>query len=170
MLIDGWRTLIYVIDISNTFRNMAAERLADTLFYALEKAIKSYRQFAQLNIDRAGVDITIDQWLVLKTLQDTPDITLTQVAKDVFKDVASITRIIQLLEAKGFVTRVLHTRDKRRSKLGLTRLGVDTIRMLQPIVSSNRRQAVRGISSRNIARTHELLDSIAANCIQAPPQ
>ena len=145
---------------------MASLRLADTLFYSLEKAIKSYRQFAQQNIDRAGVDITIDQWLVLKTLQDTPDITLTQVAKDVFKDVASITRIIQLLEAKGFVTRVLHSKDKRRSKLGLTRLGADTIRMLQPTISSNRRHAVRGISAKDIAYTQRLLDAIAANCAQ----
>ena len=147
---------------------MPAERLSDTLFYSLERAIKSYRQFAQQNIDRAGVDITIDQWLVLKTLQDTPDIPLIQVAKNVFKDVASITRIVQLLESKGYVTRVSHTHDKRRSRLGLTRLGTDTIRLLQPTVSSNRRQAVRGIPAKDLAHTRKLLDAIAANCTPGP--
>ncbi|MEO8575823.1 MAG: MarR family transcriptional regulator [Gemmatimonadales bacterium] len=143
---------------------MAAERLSDTVFYSLEKAIKSYRQFAQQNIDRAGVDITIDQWLVLKTLQDTPDIMLTQVARNVFKDVASVTRIIQLLESKGYVTRETHARDGRRSRLALTRLGIDTIRVLQPTIGANRRHALRGISDKDLARTHKLLDAIASNC------
>lgn len=149
---------------------MAAEKLADTVFYSLERAIKSYRQFAQQNIDRAGVDITIDQWLVLKTLQETPDIMLTQVARNVFKDVASVTRIIQLLESKGYVTRDSHAHDGRRSRLGLTRVGTDTIRVLQPTITANRRHAVRGISQKDLARTHELLDTIAANCQPAPDQ
>lgn len=143
---------------------MAVKKLADTVFYSLEKAIKSYRQFAQQNIDRAGVDITIDQWLVLKTLQDTPDIMLTQVARNVFKDVASVTRIIQLLESKGYVTRDTHARDGRRSRLALTRLGTDTIRAVQPTIAANRRHALRGISEKDLARTHKLLDAIASNC------
>lgn len=143
---------------------MAAEKLADTVFYSLERAIKSYRQFAQQNIDRAGVDITIDQWLVLKTLQDTPDIMLTQVARNVFKDVASVTRIIQLLESKGYVTRDTHARDGRRSRLALTRVGTETIRVLQPTITANRRHALRGISKKDLARTHDLLDTIASNC------
>ena len=149
---------------------MAAVKLADTIFYSLEKAIKSYRQFAQQNIDRAGVDITIDQWLVLKTLQDTPDIMLTQVARNVFKDVASVTRIIQLLESKGYVTRDSHAHDGRRSRLALTRLGGDTIRALQPTITANRRHAVRGISQKDLARAHDLLDSIAANCLPEAQQ
>ena len=110
------------------------------------------------------MDITIDQWLVLKTLQDTPDIMLTQVARNVFKDVASVTRIIQLLESKGYVTRDSHASDGRRSRLSLTRLGTDTIRALQPTITANRRHAVRGISQKDLAHTHDLLDAIAANC------
>ena len=46
--------------------------LNEVIFYVLEKTIKQYRQFAQSNIDRAGIDITIDQWLILNVIQESP--------------------------------------------------------------------------------------------------
>lgn len=143
---------------------MAADKLAITFFYSLEKAIKTYRQFAQNNINRAGIDITIDQWLVLKTLQDNPDVTLQQVSKDVFKDFASITRIIQLLETKGYVARLVHPEDGRRSAFSLTRVGRETVRSLQPIIARNRSRAVRGIRKSDIENAHAVLAIISANC------
>lgn len=149
---------------------MASEKLASTLFYSLDKAIKTYRQFAQNNINRAGIDITIDQWLVLKTLQDNPDIPLQQVSRDVFKDFASITRIIQLLEAKGYVARLLHPEDGRRSAFSLTRRGKATVRSLQPVIARNRASAIKGINESDIQSAHALLARIAANCQPASQQ
>jgi MarR family transcriptional regulator for hemolysin len=78
---------------------MPQDRLRETLFYALEKSIKSYRQFAQARISDAGVHITIDQWLVLRTLQENPDVTLQQIGVLVFKDFGSIWLIVELLVA-----------------------------------------------------------------------
>ena len=143
---------------------MAVEKLANTLFYSMEKAVKAYRQFAQQNLDRAGFDITIDQWLVLKTLQDNPDTTLAQVGKDVFKDVASITRIVQLLESKGFVSRSAHPADKRRATLGLTRLGRSTVKALQPVVTANRRHALNGVRTADMKRAAVVFSAIVGNC------
>ena len=79
---------------------MANGRLQDVLFYSLESASKAYRRFAQARLHESGVDITIDQWLVLKTIHESPDITLQKVGAAVFKDFASVTRIVQLLERK----------------------------------------------------------------------
>jgi len=143
---------------------MSHDRLRETLFYTLEKSIKTYRQYAQARISDAGIDITIDQWLVLKTLQENPDITLQQIAVIVFKDFASITRIMQLLVAKGFVRRTKHAQDGRRSTLTLTRAGEQTIRELEPIIRRNRRSALRGITSAGVTRAQALLERIADNC------
>src|SRR5215212_1987160 len=110
-----------------------------TVFYSIEKASKAYRQFAQANIAVAGIDITIDQWLVLKTLQENPDIAQQQIATMVFKDFASITRIMQALEQKRFVARAAHAHDGRRSAISLTRAGKKAIAQLEPIIESNRR-------------------------------
>lgn len=140
------------------------ESLTSTVFYALEKSIKSYRQVAQANLTNAGIDITIDQWLVLKTLQDTPDASQQRIAVAVFKDFASITRIIQLLVDKNYVRRTAHATDGRRSTLTLTKTGQAIIGAAEPIIASNRRSALRRVSRSDLACARRVLDTIAANC------
>src|SRR4029079_9030363 len=123
---------------------MADRRLQDVLFYSLESAIKAYRRFAQVRLNDAGIDITIDQWLVLKTIHEAPDITVQQVGAAVFKDFASVTRIVQLLERKGMLRRKPHPNDGRRSKLTLTSSGKSGIPRAEPIAQANSRQAPGG--------------------------
>jgi MarR family transcriptional regulator, transcriptional regulator for hemolysin len=143
---------------------MADHRLQDVLFYSLESAIKAYRRFAQGRLHAAGIDITIDQWLVLKTIHESSDVTLQQVGTAVFKDFASVTRIVQLLERKGLLQRKPHPTDGRRSELVLTRSGESVIRMVEPISQSNRRQALHGIDAEDVARLRAALMRITENC------
>ena len=143
---------------------MADRRLQDVLFYTLESASKAYRRFAQARLHAAGIDITIDQWLVLKTIHESVDITLQQVGGAVFKDFASVTRIVQLLERKGLLRRKPHPNDGRRSELVLTRAGESVIRTVEPIARANRRQALDGIDSEEVARLRAVLKRIIENC------
>lgn len=147
---------------------MRDRRLQDVFFYSLEAAIKSYRRFAQARIQESGFDITIDQWLVLKTIQESPAASQQEVAAVVFKDFASITRIIQLLESKQYVRRHTHKSDGRRSSLRLTPAGKTLIRDLEPIIRSNRRRALRGMSASEVERTRKLLTAITTNCSPQP--
>ena len=143
---------------------MRDRRLQDVFFYSLESAIKSYRRFAQARIEERGFDITIDQWLVLKTLQESPAASQQEVAATVFKDFASITRIIQLLESKKYVRRRTHETDGRRSLLRLTPAGKALIRDLEPIIRANRRRALRGLNPSDVERMREMLTAITVNC------
>ena len=45
----------------------------ETIFYSLEKAIKTYRQMAQKNIKAINKEVTLDQLLMLITMKDNPD-------------------------------------------------------------------------------------------------
>ena len=45
-----------------------------TVFYTIDKTIKSYRKFAQKNISKVVNDITIDQKLILHYLNDYPEL------------------------------------------------------------------------------------------------
>jgi DNA-binding MarR family transcriptional regulator len=143
---------------------MADRRLQDVLFYSLEAAIKAYRRFAQARLLAAGIDITIDQWLVLKTIHESADVTLQQVGAAVFKDFASVTRIVQLLERKGLLLRKPHPTDGRRSELVLTGAGELVIRTVEPIAQANRRQALDGIDAEEVARLRAVLKRITENC------
>lgn len=141
-----------------------AHRLQDVLFYSLEAATKAYRRFAQARLHAAGIDVTIDQWLVLKTIHESADATLQQVGVAVFKDLASITRIVQLLERKGLLRRKPHPSDGRRSELALTSAGESVIRTVEPIAQANRRQALQGIDGDEVARLRAVLTRITENC------
>lgn len=139
------------------------ERLSDIIFYSLEKSIKTYRQFAQKNISDAGFNITIDQWLVLKAIQEDSTVTQQQLALKVFKDFASITRIIELLVKNGYLLREVHKEDRRRFQLTLSKEGVKIIKSLQPIINSNRKRALSGISLTEIEQLQSILNKITSN-------
>ena len=139
------------------------EKLNNIVFYSLEKAIKTYRQFAQRNITKANFDITIDQWLVLKTLQESPAVTQQELAITVFKDYASITRIIDLLVNKGYLNRTSHSTDRRRFELSITKSGMKIIAKLRPIINTNRSTALKGLSVQDIEQLQITLNKIISN-------
>ncbi len=149
---------------------MATEKLPTTFFYTIEKAIKSYRQLAQRNISAAGLEITIDQWLVLKTLQENPDVQLTTIAADVFKDIASISRIVHVLEKKGYINRTHNTSDGRRSSFSLTRTGSAAVHRLVPIIDGNRSHALKGVTRSEMAECRRVLEVVIVNCLSEGQQ
>ncbi|HEX9957539.1 MAG TPA: MarR family transcriptional regulator [Fibrella sp.] len=134
------------------------------IFYTLEKTIKRYRQFAQNNIDRAGVDITIDQWLVLNILQESPTLGQLEIAERVFKDQASIARIMNLLEKKELLIQTASKQDRRRVDRLITPKGEELLRAVSPIVAQNRRTALQGLSDEAIEQLRQTLTIIDENC------
>ena len=61
------------------------EKFDSVLFFTIEKLIKVYRKFAHEQIKKNGYDITIDQWLVLRCLQENKILSQSQVAEMLFK-------------------------------------------------------------------------------------
>lgn len=139
-------------------------RLESVLFYVMEKTIKSYRQFAQRNLNTLNQDLTIDQWLVLKTLYDNPKLTQREIAGRVFKDHASITRMIDLLVNKGFLERSLNPNDRRRYALELTPMGKMAQQESIPIIMENRATALKGLTTEEVETLRHLLQRITDNC------
>src|SRR5690606_41879789 len=81
--------------------NFRMENIESVVFYTIDKSIKAYRQYAQKQLKEAGFQVTIDQWLVLKNIQELPQISQQELSRRVFKDNASVTRIIDLLVKQG---------------------------------------------------------------------
>lgn len=140
------------------------ERLDRVIFYSLDKSIKTYRQFAQRRFAEAGLDITIDQWLVLNAISEKPDISQLEIAERVFKDAASVTRIIDLLIRKNYLNREAHNSDRRRFSLDLTKEGKSLIRNVSKVVEQNRSQALNNISEKDLLQMKATLNQIIDNC------
>jgi DNA-binding MarR family transcriptional regulator len=140
------------------------EKLESIFFYHLEKAIKTYRQYAQNRLNENGHKITIDQWLVLKVLKENPKVTQNVLAEMVFKDKASVTRIIEILVQAGHLKRALHESNRRRFKLTVTKKGEDAIKAIVSTVKQNRKKALSGIAEKDVRSTEKVLMKIITNC------
>src|SRR5690349_2905083 len=140
------------------------EKLGEIIFYSLETTIKTYRQMAQRNIYDAGMDITIDQWLVMKVILENSHLKQGEIAGKIFKDAASVTRIIDMLIQKKYITREVHNNDRRRTQLKVTVKGKNILKTVQEIVSRNRSAALNGIPQAKITELKNTLSTITANC------
>lgn len=140
------------------------EKLNNILFYSIDRAIRTYRQYAQVQIKKAGFTITIDQWLIIKCILENPTITQQEIGEIVFKDNASVTRIIELLVKSKYLKRKADKKDRRRFKLEVTEIGIETIHSVNEIVLQNRSVALEGIEMEQITETQKVLDKITLNC------
>jgi len=126
--------------------------------------MRSYRQFAQSELKKHGFTITIDQWLVMKCLMENPSIPQTEISERVFKDNASVTRIIELLVKAKYISRKANKKDRRRSELSVTKLGVETLNAVNELVLQYRAKALNGVSQEEIDRTMEIMTLVFENC------
>ena len=143
------------------------EKLNDTFFYNLEKSVKTYRQYFQNQLKANGFDITLDQWLILNTIIENPNISQNEIAEKVFKDKASVARIIELLVQNGFLTRSIHPTNRRMFQLSITEKGNETIEKFSGLVQVFRKNAVLGISPDVLKETQSIMKTIIANCKNA---
>ncbi|MEB2774621.1 MarR family transcriptional regulator [Algoriphagus sp. D3-2-R+10] len=143
---------------------MNLELPTDIVIYSIEKAIKSYRKMAQNNFQNSQIHITIDQAQLLILLKNRPELTQVEMAEILFKDIASVTRMIELMVKNDFLSRSEHIGDRRRKELSVSSKGVATIKKLLPIIQINRNTALEGLSEAEINQLDKLLKKITYNC------
>ena len=136
---------------------------AKTVFYHIERTIKTYRKFSRQNFLKVVDDITVDQKLVLQYLNDRPELSQNEIAELVFKDNASLTRMIDLMVRKGFLDRSINPDDRRRFQIELTSKGKDVLEKLAPVIAENRKRAFAGISEEELVQLEQTLNKIISN-------
>lgn len=137
---------------------------SETIFHVIESTIKDYRKFAQKNISEQLEDITIDQGLVLLFLNEHPDLNQKEVAELVFKDNASMTRMINTMVQKKHLKRYMNPEDRRRYKIEITTKGKDVLKTLPPIIHHNRNTSLKGITKNELKQLEIILNKIRTNC------
>ncbi|WP_408027725.1 MULTISPECIES: MarR family winged helix-turn-helix transcriptional regulator [Tenacibaculum] len=134
-----------------------------TVLYSIEETIKAYRRLSQHNISQIVPDITVDQALILLLLENN-DKTQTEIADLVFKDYASMTRIVKLMMNKDYLIKKTDNQDKRKAKLEITEKGKIIIKKLKPIIQVNRETALSTISEEELEQLYKTLQKITKNC------
>ncbi len=134
-----------------------------TVLYSIEETIKAYRKLSQYNISQVVPDITVDQALILLLLENN-NTTQTEIADLVFKDYASMTRIVKLMISKNYLIKTTDRKDKRKAKLEITDEGKEIIKKLSPIIQKNRQTALNNVSNEELEQLYKILKKITKNC------
>lgn len=116
-----------------------------------------------LTSEFSHLEVTPEQWSVLKRLEEEDSITIKELSKRVGKDQANVTRISDLLERKGYLIRKPNPEDKRSSLVCLTEAGREITKQLIPIDEKVHEIALRGISEQEIMFLKQVLSKIREN-------
>jgi len=137
---------------------------SQTIFYTIEKAIKEYRRFAQRNLNQTIGNITIDQALLIIFINNYPELSQNEIGELIFKDNASVTRMIELMTKKEYLKRSVNKKDRRKYNLSITNKGKKALIYSSSIISTNRKSALKGISDNEINQLKSTLTKIINNC------
>jgi DNA-binding MarR family transcriptional regulator len=135
-----------------------------TIFYTIENAIKTYRKFAQKQLSDVVTGITVDQILILTVLEENPNIAQNEMAALLFKDYASITRMIELLVKNQYLSRTINEADRRKFVLKISAKGKAALKKLKPVIFKNRTNALKGVTESEVKHLFTTLNKIISNC------
>ncbi len=87
-----------------------------------------------LRVKEAGFDLTPIQLAAMQALNKNPGIEQAQIATLIAYDRATIGGVIERLEKKGYVTRVVSKSDRRAREVNLSSAGRRAVEQLTPTV------------------------------------
>ena len=119
---------------------------------------KLYRSFR-----KNGIEITPEQWTVLRYLWDKDNVMQQELCNTTFKDKPSMTRLIDNLEKQLLVTRLPDPSDRRINIIRLTERGRNLEEKAGITVSETMKEALEGLSESEIKTAGTLLNRVFLN-------
>ena len=120
------------------------------------------KRFVQ-NAMKSGLDISLDQWMVLGPIWQLESASQKELGEITLKDKTSITRLVDILEKKNLVVRVEDQIDHRIKRVILTNAGKQLFFDVLPIMEKTREEVRKDISDRDIETFKKVLSSIIVN-------
>lgn len=80
--------------------------------------------------------LTSEQYVIMKSIEENPNITPTQLSKIIFKDKTTLTRMIQTLVKNDFLIRQSEQTDKRTYQLTFSAKAEETMQKIRPLTNT----------------------------------
>jgi DNA-binding MarR family transcriptional regulator len=110
-----------------------------------------------------GSDVTPEQWAVLIRLWERDGRSQAELSEATFRDPPTMSRIINGMEARGFLERRVHPEDGRVRSIHLTRRGQQLRTKLVPVAERIVKRMVRGVNDDALATTRATLRQMFSN-------
>jgi DNA-binding MarR family transcriptional regulator len=136
-------------------------RIADSIGFLLKRVRASLT--AAVDRQMAEYDISHDQWGVLIVMAQGHEQSAAELARTIECDGGSMTRMIDRLEAKGYLTRERRGHDRRVVWLQLTPAGKDLAEKLKSVVVDVQNHHLRGFTADELEVFKDFLRRMLAN-------
>ena len=106
------------------------------LYFSLERSFRKVRHALQSILEKQDTNLTLDQWMVLRKVNENEGISQISIAESLNKEAPSITRMLDVLIRQDLMTREMNQSDRRKYHLVMTEKGRETAeRLTQPLKS-----------------------------------
>jgi len=131
--------------------------------FLLERTARRVKQYAQFQFNCREFGVTVDQWSILKNLNQHADLSQKELAEYCGKDQPTLTRIVDVLVRKNLVERRANPADRRSFVVHLTAEGKQKIDMLAGNVGEIRMQAWKNLNEEDFDHLKRILNTIYDN-------
>lgn len=137
--------------------------------HLIEEVLLTFRKSVQTELSKLSPGLTYDQFQLLRAFFKNQNYTLTEVSSALLKDTASVTRMMDLLEQKGYIFREAATGDKRSKKITLSDKGKEVLLLTGSKADIVTKNAFRDIDSRQLKKHSKILKTINVNLKNLDP-
>lgn len=138
-----------------------------TLGYIVNRTAVLLRQALQQRFRQSDHALTAEEWALLGQLWKQDGLSRQRLAAKTFKDQTTVTRLLDVLVAKGVVRRETDATDRRVIRIWLTDAGRHLEASLVPLARGMLQEAVRDISDADLQITLQTLHQIQANLLRS---
>lgn len=139
------------------------QKIEDVILFQLDLTSKVSKQYSQRDFDKLKLGITVEQWVLLKIISESNDLTQKELAKKSYRDPASITRTLDILEKKKMVFREAVSGNRRSYHILLSESGKIFIDKHMDLIQAHRENSIKGISKKELSMMSDVLTRMREN-------
>lgn len=129
-------------------------------FFMMDATIRKARQLLDRQFEKAGIDLTADQWVLLDQLQRHKKLSQQELAVLTLKDPGNVTRILDILCKKNLAVRQASGTDRRSFEVQLTVRGKQIFLHAKKQALALRQQGFGNLSEREYRGFCSVLEKI----------
>ena len=129
----------------------------------VSKAHLSMKNYFNHLIRQQHIEITADQWGLLAVVHHSPGISQSDIARMSRKDKTGVTRMLDLLEKRGYLVREDDETDRRAHRIRVTSEGERILNQVTPLATEVNRASCVGLDARQVEALKDMLYQIRDN-------
>ncbi|MCB9266988.1 MAG: MarR family transcriptional regulator [Lewinellaceae bacterium] len=137
--------------------------LEQAFSFWLDRTARIMKHYAASRAQALELGITIDQWMLLAMVFESPGISQDGLCERTLKDKASVARLSSILEKEQLITRVRKPDNAREYALHCTTKGKEKVKFLLPYVQKAREVGMEGLRDEEVQQLTVILQQVYRN-------